>query len=128
MFLKVLGINDFLALILRICHCQHCSHTVAQLLSYWNFSLCGRNNDTESCNCSVPNLARQSEWDYTRLQNIVLRFANLQCNPSPHPTASLAFLPWPVHGQHFVSFFTGSGYYYYTFQTIVLLPLFSPQK
>jgi len=39
MFLKVLGINDFSALIIHICHCLHYSHTVALLLSYWNLSL-----------------------------------------------------------------------------------------
>jgi len=59
MFLKVVGINDFSALIVHIYLCQHCSHTVALLQSYWNFPLCGRNNATDSCNSSVPNVARQ---------------------------------------------------------------------
>jgi hypothetical protein len=101
--LKGLGINDFSAKIIHICCCQYCSHSVALLLSCWNFSLCGRNNDTYSCNCSVPNLARQSEWDDTSVWNLILRLANLQCSPSSHLTASLTFFAWPVHGRNFVS-------------------------
>jgi len=41
MILKVLGINDFSALIIHICHCQHCStHSstitvVLELFTLW---------------------------------------------------------------------------------------------
>ena len=111
MFLKGLGFNDFSAMIIPVCRCQHCLHTVALLLSCWNFTLCGRSNDTDSCNCSVPNSTRQSDWDDARLQNIILRFINLQCNPSLHPTATLTLLPWPVH----------SKFYKYCYQEWLLL-------